>query len=198
MSNVSSQDGVRRTTRYETDFDNEVTNYQKEHNIKAWNKALHLRDKDNLKKIEELTSENTSLKKKYQSIFDFMQKKGLSEDTPLNENMSIPTSTDVSEEACGFMVYVKREPKCGDPDAPIESFLKKHLNPQICALCQKLKREKENALQKKEDEEHKKALAKAKAETRKHAQRLKKTLSEGYGGQRVNYDASNPLGEPIW
>jgi len=194
---VSSQKGIRRNTRFETDFYNEVETYQNLHKIKTWNKALHLRDRENLQKIEELTS----LKKKEGSIFDYMQKKGLSEDTPLDKDMSISTPADLSEEACAFMVYVKREPKCGDPDAPIESFLKKHLNPQICALCQKLKREKENAIQKKEDEEHKKQLAKAKEETHKHALRLNKTLSErgDYGGQpRVNWDASNPLGAPEW
>jgi len=162
---------------------------------------MHLRDKDNLKKIEELTSELASLKNKEGSIFDYMQKKGLSADTPLDKDMSIPTSTELSEEACIFMVYVKREPKCGDPNAPIESFLKKHLNPQICALCQKLKRIKENALQKKADEKHEKALEKAKEETRKAIEQLNKPSrkrDDFRGEPRVNYDTSNPNGAPVW
>jgi len=194
---MRSKKGKRLTARFEDDFYGEVESYQNLHNIKTWVKALHLRDKENLQKIEELTS----LKKKEGSIFDYMRKKGLSEDTALDKDMSIPTSTELSEDACAFMVYVKREPKCGDPDAPIESFLKRHLNPQICALCQKLKKQKVQAIQKKQDEEHEKQLAKAKAETHKHAQRLYKNLREQdefKGEPRVNYDTSNPTGGVTW
>jgi hypothetical protein len=196
---MSSQKGIRRNTRFESDFNNEVEAYQKLHKIKTWNKALHLRDKENLQKIEELTSEVTSLKKKNSSVFNFMQKKSLSEDTPLDKDMSISTSTEISEKPCSFMVYVKNEPKCADPDAPIDSYLKKHLNSQICALCQKLKREKENNLQKKEDEDHEKALAKAKEETRKAVEQLNKRSrgrDEYAGSRRVNYDTCAPNGAP--
>jgi len=106
-------------------------------------------------------------------------------------------STEISEKPCSFMVYVEQEKVCGDTNAPIDTFLKRHLNPQICALCQKLKREKFNALQKKADEKQEKALEKAKAETHKHAQRL--FGKEEFAGQpRVNYDTSNPNGAPIW
>jgi len=197
VSELHSKKGKRVTIRFDDDFSNEVDNFQKLHNIKTWVKALHLRDKENLQKIEELTSE----KKKAQSIFDYMQKKGLSEDTPLDKDMSISTSPELSEEACIFMVYVKREPKCGDPNAPIESFLKKHLNPQICALCQKLKNQKAQAIQKKQDEKHEKALEKAKEETRKAVEQLNKPSrkrDDFRGEPRVNYDTSNPHGEPIW
>jgi len=192
-----SKKGKRLTVRFDDDFYGEVETYQKDHNITTWNKALHLRDKDNLQRIEELTSE----KKKAQSIFDFMKKKGLSEDIALDKDMSISTSTELSEKACSFMVYVKREPKCGDEDAPIETFLKRHLNPQICALCQRLKRERENALQKKADEKHEKALAKAKEETRKAVEQLRKPSrkrDEYSGTRRVDYDTSNPTGGVIW
>jgi len=107
--------------------------------------------------------------------------------------------TEISEKPCSFMVYVKREPKCGDPDAPIESFLKRHLNPQICALCQRLKRIKENAIQKKQDEEKEKQLQKLREQSNRHMNSIKKTLGDDFKGEpRVNYDTSNPYGQPIW
>jgi len=192
---MASKKGKRLTVRFDDDFYGEVETYREEHKIKTWNKALHLRDKENLKRIEELTSE----KKKAQSIFDYMQKKGLSEDTPLDKDMSIPTSTELSEEACEFMVYVKREPKCGDPDSPIDSYLKRHLNPQICMLCQKLKNQKTQAIQKKQDEEKEKQLQKLREQSHKHMNSIKKTLGDDFKGEpRVDYDTSNPNGEPIW
>jgi hypothetical protein len=110
-------------------------------------------------------------------------------------------STEISEKPCSFMVYVKNQPNCADPNAPIDSYLKRHLNPQICALCQKLKREKENAVHKKEDEDQQKALEKAKAETRRYAERLKEPLrkrDEFAGSPRVNWDSGAPNGAVIW
>ena len=198
---MNSKIGKRLSVRFDDDLYGEVESYQKLHKIKTWNKALHLRDKENLQKIEELTSENTSLKKKNGSIFNFMQKKNLSENTPLDKDMSISTSTEISEKPCSFMVYVKNQPNCANPDAPIDSYLKRHLNPQICALCQKLQKQKVQALQKKEDEDHAKALEKAKAETKRYAERLNKPLRERdeyAGSSRVNYDTSNPNGAPVW
>jgi len=197
VSELHSKNGRRLTVRFDDDFYGEVESYQNLHNLKTWVKALHVRDKENLQKIEELTS----LKNKKDSIFDYIQKKGLSADTPLDKDMSISTSTELSEKACSFMVYVEQEKVCGNPDAPISAFLKRHLNVQICALCQKLKRIKENELQKKQDEDHEKALEKAKEETRKAVEQLNKPSRkrDDFAGQpRVNYDNACPNGAPVW
>jgi len=198
---MNSKIGKRLSVRFDDDLYGEVESYQKLHKIKTWNKALHLRDKENLQKIEELTSENTSLKKKNGSIFNFMQKKNLSENTPLDKDMSISTSTEISEKPCSFMVYVKNQPNCANPDAPIDSYLKRHLNPQICALCQKLQKQKVYAIEKKEDEEKEKQLEKLRKENHRRQERINKTLREQgdfRGESRVNWDASNPLGGVTW
>ena len=83
-----------------------------------------------------------------------------------------------SEKACHFMVYVKKDPKCGDPDSPIDSYLKRHLNPQICALCQELKTKKLEEAKQKEKEKIKQFHVKKKKEVSFYQNRAIDTLQK--------------------
>ena len=96
------------------------------------------------------------------------------------------------------MVYVKNDPKCGDPDAPIDSYLKRHLNPQICALCQELKKKKREELQKKGEEKkgvHRPTRGEVQRQIREGAQRIRETVAnEKRTGKRF---FTNEFGERI-
>jgi hypothetical protein len=153
--------------------------------------TLRVKLKENIdmkKAISELKKENEKLK-----AFEVYAKDQISGESE--------QPMEISEKPCSFMVYVKNQPNCANPDAPIDSYLKRHLNSQICALCQKLQKQKAQAIQKKEDEDYQKALEKAKAETKKYADRLKepsRKRDEYAGSPRVNWDSGAPNGAVIW
>ena len=162
---MSSKKGKRLTVRFDDDFYDEIEAYRKLHKLKTWKKALHSRDRGNLQIINEQQARIIQLEQEQKSVFSYLNEKGLSQDAPLEDNISRVkeisrhNSMEFSEKACEFMVYVKKDPKCGDPDSPLSSYLKRHLNPQICALCQKLKMKKLEEAKKKEKDKIKKQIS---------------------------------------
>jgi hypothetical protein len=176
---MNSKQGIRRNTRFESDFNNEVETYQKLHKIKTWNKALHLRDKENLQRIEELTSELASLKNKEQSIFDFMQRKGLSEDTPLDKDMSISAPAQISEKACKGLSHKKNgEPFCIDPTSPISSDARRHLNHEVCKFCKEERAKQPKEDEKKQEEEIKRFYEQKKREVHDLQKSVNETIKK--------------------
>lgn len=165
-------------------------------------KAFHFTVKELQQKIEELTSENASLKNEKLSISDYLHEKGLSPKQALHNDMSMVESipTEIPEKPCEFRVFVDRDPKCGDPDAPIDSYLKRHINAQICALCQKLKKkalaEKEKEAKRKQDEETKRFREKTKKQASFYANRINDTVQQQKTNRRTEV-FTNEFGERI-
>ena len=117
------------------------------------------------------------LKEKDQRIKEL--EKGLDDTVEmLKEGRSPKDITTIPEKACSFMVYVDNQAVCGDIDAPIPSYLKRHLTAQICAICQREKERKRKEQEKKDKEEVKKFHEKKKKEAKKLQKRVNETISK--------------------
>jgi DNA repair exonuclease SbcCD ATPase subunit len=188
MRSMNSKKGMRLTVRFEQSFYDRVENYRKAHGIGTWVKALHLRDVEKDERIEELEAQIVESEKESKSVLSYLQK-GFSENEALEREESSMgqvagrDSMEFSEKACWALVYVKNKPICGDPDAPIDSHLKRHLNPQICALCQKLKKKAE-VEQKKENEQKEKALQKLRRKTSYYQKSVNETVAKEKTSER--------------
>ena len=181
ISNSKTENCIAKTVKFEPwayDLISSTVNANKKER-KNWSKALHfklreLEEKDRI--IEKLKSE----KQKRLSIFNYLQKEGLSPKQPLPNDMSIVESIpiEIPEKSCEFKVFVDRNPNCGDPDAPISPYLKRHLNGQICALCLKLKKKALGEVKRKQDEEIKRFHEKTRKEASFYQNRIEDTLQQ--------------------
>ena len=137
--------------------------------------------------ISELKKENDNLRKFEIYAKDQLSGKG-------------EESTEISEKPCKELGHKKNgEPFCIDPTSPISSEARRNLNHEVCKRCKEKRAKQLLKIQEKEDEAHQKALAKAKEETRKAVEQLKKPSrgrDEYAGSSRVNYDTCAPNGAP--
>jgi len=124
-----SKNGRRLTVRFDDDFYGEVETYRKLHKIKTWNKALHVRDRENLQRIKEL--ENNGFDKKDAK---------LNGGQPLSESTTEkPFDYEKWYSDCGYGTYFKGKKKvhCRCTYPSVKKWLPRDrfVDPQICDNC---------------------------------------------------------------
>ena len=182
MSNSKTGNPIKKSMRVKAWLDDLISSNMNPRKKERdnYSKALHFTVREFQEKIKELTSENASLKDEKLSIFDYLHKEGLSPKEALQNDMSTvkDVSTEIPEKSCEFKVFVDRNPNCGNPDAPISPYLKRHLNGQICALCLKLKKKALGEVKRKQDEEIKRFHEKTRKEASFYQNRIEDTLQQ--------------------
>jgi hypothetical protein len=200
MRSMNSKKKHRISAWIKQEYYEEIETCRKIHGLKSWTEALHLNHEENLQKIKELEVRIVELEKEPNALSSWLKEKGISIDELLEHKETSAgqvagrDSMEFSEKACWALVYVKKNPICGDPDAPISPYLKRHLNLQICALCQKLKKKKLEAEEQKKAEEKRKMLEEVRRKAKEAQKRVDKTLKEqeNFGGEpRVNWNPPN-------